>query len=114
VDRLFAQNRMTPDILMEVSNAEFIKQLVQRGDGVSFLVRESVAAELADRRLAEVSLQERTIYLDVSIAYLENQQLSPPALAFLDTLDELQFGRELTPQGIGAYMARILSRQKSP
>ena len=110
---MFAQNQVTPDILMEVSNAEFIKQLAQRGDGVSFLVREAVAAELADGRLAEVRLREKTIYLDVSIAYLENQQLSPPAKAFLDTLEELQFGREMTPQGIGAYMARILSRQKT-
>ena len=112
VDRLFAQNNCTPNILMEVSNAEFIKQLVQRGDGVSFLVREAVAAELSDGKLAAVPLKGEKVYLDVSIAYLENQHLSPSAKAFMDTLEKLQFGKEMTPQGIGVFMAKILSQQK--
>jgi len=112
VDRLFAQNNCTPNILMEVSNAEFIKQLVQRGDGVSFLVREAVAAELSDGKLAAVPLKGEKVYLDVSIAYLEDQHLSPSAKAFMDTLEKLQFGKEMTPQGIGVFMAKILSQQK--
>ena len=112
VDRLFAQNNCKPNILMEVSNAEFIKQLVQRGDGVSFLVREAVAAELADGKLAAVPLKGDKVYLDVSIAYLEGQHLSPSAKAFMDTLEKLQFGKEMTPQGIGVFMAKILSQQK--
>ena len=40
VNELFAQNNCIPNILMETSNTEFIKQLVHRGDGVSFLVKE--------------------------------------------------------------------------
>lgn len=112
VDLLFAQSNCTPNILMEVSNAEFIKELVQRGDGVSFLVREAVAAELSDGKLAAVPLKGEKIYLDVSIAYLENQHLSPSAKAFMDTLEKLQFGKEMTPQGIGVFMAKILSQQK--
>ncbi|MEA3460726.1 MAG: LysR family transcriptional regulator [Bacteroidota bacterium] len=111
VDRLFAHNNCTPNILMEVSNAEFIKQLVQRGDGVSFLVREAVAAELSDGKLAAVPLKGKKVYLDVSIAYLEGQHLSPSAKAFIDTLEKLQFGKEITPQGIGVFMAKILSQQ---
>ena len=112
VDRLFARNNCTPDILMEVNNAEFIKQLVQRGDGVSFLVREAVAAELSEGKLAAVPLKGEKVYLDVSIAYLEDQHLSPSAKAFMDTLEKLQYGKEITPQGIGVFMAKILSQQK--
>ncbi len=112
VDNLFARCRRTPDILMEVGNSEFIKQLVQRGDGVSFLVRESVAEELANGDLAAVPLKGEKIYLDVSIAFLEGQHLSPPAQAFLNTLERLRVGRSMTPQGIGAYMARILAEQR--
>ena len=41
VDDLFEKTGCKPDILMEVSNSEFIKELVHRGDGVSLLVRES-------------------------------------------------------------------------
>ena len=111
-DRIFAMNNCTPHILMEVSNSEFIKQLVQRGDGVSFLVREAVAAELSNGKLAAVPLRGEQFYLDVSIAYLEDQHLSPPAKAFIDTLEKFQFGKEMTPQGIGVFMAKILSQQK--
>lgn len=111
VDRLFAQSNCTPHILMEVSNAEFIKQLVQRGDGVSFLVREAVAAELSNSTLAVVPLKGEKVYLDVSIGYLEDQHLSPPAKAFMETLEKLQLGKEMTPQGIGEIMAKILSQQ---
>jgi LysR family transcriptional regulator, low CO2-responsive transcriptional regulator len=112
VDRLFALNNCTPNILMEVNNAEFIKQLVQRGDGISFLVREAVRSELSDGKLASVPLKGEKVYLDVSIAYLEGQHLSPPAKAFMETLEKLQFGKGITPQGIGVFMAKILSQQK--
>ena len=112
VDRLFEQADCTPNILMEVSNSEFIKQLVHRGDGVSFLVQEAVAAEIAKGKLAAVPLKGNKLYLDVSIAYLENQILSPPAMAFLDILEKLQFSREMTPQGIGAFMAKILAQRR--
>jgi LysR family transcriptional regulator, low CO2-responsive transcriptional regulator len=112
VDGMFARCGCTPNILMEVSNAEFIKQLVHRGDGISFLVREAVAEDLATGELAAVPLSGETVYLDVSIAYLKDQHLSPPAKAFLDTLEKLQYGRTLTPQGIGSFMAKILTQKK--
>jgi DNA-binding transcriptional LysR family regulator len=112
VDRLFRQGNRTPNILMEVSNSEFIKQLVQRGEGISFLVREAVGAELAKGKLAEVPLKSDKIYLDVSIAYLDGPPLSPPAEAFVGTLIKLKSGREVALEGIGAYMAKILSQQR--
>jgi len=30
----------------------------------------------------------------------------------METLEKLQFGKEMTPQGIGVFMAKILSEQK--
>lgn len=111
VDELFARAGCTPDILMETSNTEFIKQLVQRGEGVSFLVRESVAAELRDHHLVEVPLKGSKIFLDVSIAYLKGQVLSPPATAFVNTLTRLR-AEEIDPMGIGALMAKILAQRR--
>ncbi len=35
---------------METSNTEFIKQLVQRGDGISIVVKEAVAVELGEKK----------------------------------------------------------------
>ena len=111
VNELFSINHCAPDILMETSNTEFIKQLVQRGEGVSFLVREAVALELREGKLATVPLEGGKIVLDVSIAYLKNQHFSRPAQAFLDILKKLS-PEDMTPQGIGTLMAKMLARRK--
>ena len=84
--------------------------VMQNGWG-GVLVHEAVAADIAAGKLAAVPLKGKKIYLDVSIAYLESQQLSPPAMAFLDTLEKLQFSREMTPQGIGAFTAKLLTQR---
>lgn len=111
VNQLFARHGFAPDILMETSNTEFIKQLVQRGDGISFLVKQSVVMELEEGRLAAITLEGARISLDVSIAYLKNQHLSPPAQAFLDILGKLT-PQEMLPQGIGSLMAKMLAQRR--
>jgi DNA-binding transcriptional LysR family regulator len=111
VEELFEAEQCTPDILMETSNTEFIKQLVQRGEGVSFVVREAVAAELKEKKLASVPLKGPKVYLDVSIAYLKGQELSPPAKAFVDTLIGLK-SEDMHPMGIGLMMAKMLAQRK--
>jgi DNA-binding transcriptional LysR family regulator len=108
---LFDDNGISPEILMETSNAEFIKQLVQRGDGVSFIVREAAAVELREKKLASVPIKDQRILLDVSIAYLKNQHLSPPAQAFLDILLKIA-SKEKPDQGIRTIMARMLAEWK--
>ncbi|MEJ2284681.1 MAG: LysR substrate-binding domain-containing protein [Desulfobacterales bacterium] len=111
VEQTFANADCEPNILMETSNTEFIKELVQRGDGISIVVKEAVALELAEKKLAQVTLKGSQIYLDVSIAYLNDQPLSPPARAFVDTLRKLR-AEEIDPMGIGAMMAKILARRR--
>ena len=111
VEELFEAEQCEPDILMETSNTEFIKQLVQRGEGVAFVVREAVAAELKEKMLTSVPLKGPKVYLDVSIAYLKGQVLSPPARAFVDTLIGLK-SDDLHPMGIGLMMAKMLSQRK--
>ena len=108
---LFDDNGISPEILMETSNAEFIKQLVQRGDGVSFIVREAAAVELREKKLASVPIKDQRILLDVSIAYLKNQHLSPPAQAFLDILLKIA-PKEKPDQGIRTIMAKMLAEWK--
>ncbi len=112
VDELFKRKSCEPDILMEVSNSEFIEELVHRGDGVSLLVHETVAAEIEAGKLAAVKLKDEEIYLDVSICYLADQHLSPSARAFVTTLEQLRSGREVTHQGIGEYMAKISAQYR--
>jgi DNA-binding transcriptional LysR family regulator len=111
VEELFKAEQCMPDILMETSNTEFIKQLVQRGEGVSFLVKEAVAVELKEKKLTSAPLKGPKVYLDVSIAYLKDQVLSPPARAFVDTLIGLK-SEDLDPMGIGLMMAKMLAQRK--
>ena len=111
VEDLFEAEQCVPDTLMETSNTEFIKQLVQRGDGVSLVVREAVTDELKEKRLAAVALEGPTVYLDVNIACLKDQVLSPPARAFVDTLLGLK-SDDLRPMGIGLMMAKMLAQRK--
>ena len=111
VEQSFRKANCKPDILMETSNTEFIKQLVQRGDGISMVVKEAVAQELKEGTLAQVPLKNPQIYLDVSIAYLKDHPLSPPARAFVDTLTRLR-AEEIDPMGIGTMMAKILAQRR--
>lgn len=110
VDDLFAQNNCTPNVLIETSDAEIIKLMVQHGEGVSFLVREAVALELQGGKLTTVKLKDQDIFLDVSIAYLKNQPLSPPAQVFLKSLENLGT-KEMRFKGMGALMTRILESE---
>ncbi len=86
VSELFSRRGLTPHVLMETSNTEFIRQLVQRGEGISFLVEEAVATDIREKRLATVPVAGESPFLDVSIAYLEDQHLSHPARAFVEML----------------------------
>jgi DNA-binding transcriptional LysR family regulator len=109
VNELFEKRRLAPNVLMETSNTEFIKQLVQRGEGLSFLVRDSVAAEIREKKLATVPLAAERPLLDVSIAYLKDQHLSHPARAFVDLLRTMS-ARKSRDQGIRKVMAEYLAK----
>ena len=111
VSELFTKKGLTPNILVETSNTEFIKQLIQRGDGISFLVKAAVATELREKKLATVSMKGQKIFLNVNIAYLKDQHLSPSAQAFLDILLRLA-PKEKALRGIGSLMDKIMAQEK--
>ena len=111
VDRLFSSNGITPNVLMEPGDAEIIKLLVQHGEGISFLVKEAVAIELQEKKLVSIRLKTETIFLDVTIAYLKNQPLSPSAEAFLNSLKKLGT-KKMRFQGMGALMTKMLTAEK--
>ncbi len=111
VSELFAKKSLTPNLLMETSNTEFIKQLVQRGDGISFLVKAAVATELREKKLDTVSMEGNKIFLNVSIAYPNDQHLSPPAQAFLNILLKIAPNKKASRE-IGSLMDKIMDHEK--
>ncbi len=74
-------------------------------------MKEAVAVELQEKKLATASLKTHSIFLDVNIAYLKNQPLSPPAQAFLKSLEDLGT-KKMRFQGMGALMAKMLARER--
>ena len=109
VNDLFSRKGLTPNVLMETSNTEFIKQLVQRGEGISFLVEEAVAAEINEKKLTTVPLAGEELFLDVSIAYLKDQHLSHPARAFVEMLKKMATKGPQTG-GMQKVMAEYVAR----
>ncbi len=86
VRRSFARRGLSPNVLVESSNVEFIKEMVERGDAVSFLVETMIAGEIEGGVITTVPIMDQALYLDVSIAYVDETELSPAAAAFLEML----------------------------
>lgn len=82
----YREARIKPSILTEASNVDFIKELVETGNGISFVVKSAVQEELRRGTLKTRALVEGPFYLNVDIVYLINRNLSPSAQAFLELL----------------------------
>jgi DNA-binding transcriptional LysR family regulator len=107
VEMMFQKNGLIPNVLMETSDAEMIKVLVQHGGGISFLARAAVASQISEGTLVTVPMEGLTMFLEVNVGYLKNQPLSPPARVFLESLKDL--GSEaMRFQGMGALMEKML------
>jgi DNA-binding transcriptional LysR family regulator len=94
LDDALAQKGIVPNISMETTNTDFIKQLVIRGEGISFLVKSGILKELEEGRLVTVPIEDCQIHSDINIAYLRHQHLSTTAQAFLGVL------KTLSPEGV--------------
>jgi DNA-binding transcriptional LysR family regulator len=87
VDR-YREAGIKPIILTEASNVDFIKELVETGNGISFVVKSAVQEELKRRTLKTRTLSSGPLFLNVDIVYLKNRNLSPSAQAFLELLQK--------------------------
>jgi DNA-binding transcriptional LysR family regulator len=99
----FEKRGIVPNVLIETGNIGFIKEMVERGDAVSFLVESSVTEEVEQGLLVPIPFSDEDLRLEVSIAYLENSELSPAAVAFLELL--LKEGADLTEEALPAAAA---------
>lgn len=105
---IFEEQRLEPNIFMESNNTDFIIDLVERGEGISFLVKPSVDQKVKENRIAYRYIKNTNIYLDVSFGYLKNTPLSPAANAFYKIVKK-SFFEESPKGGVGSLMARILA-----
>jgi DNA-binding transcriptional LysR family regulator len=87
---IFRERGLSPNIVYEASNLEFIKKLGMRGEGLYFVSRKSVEAELTSGAIKEVRIEDVRLTMDTSVVYLKHLKLSKIATAFLKMLFEHQ------------------------
>jgi len=105
---LYKKHNAGPNIFMESENTGFIIDLVERGEGISFLVKPAIDQKVKEKKLISRKLKDTEIFLDVSFGYLKNTPLSPAAKAFYEVVENSFI--ETSPQGgVGSIMARILA-----
>lgn len=80
---MLEQNNLSPNILLETTNPDYIKELVQQGRGVSFLSARTVRPEIEKGELITIPLEDHELYIDLCAAYLKNKPLSRAAKAYL-------------------------------
>ncbi len=108
---LFEKYKIVPNVFMESNNTEFIIDLVERGEGISFLVKPSVEGKVQEGKIVMHRLKGERLFLDVSLGFSKNVPLSPAATAFYDVVKRSFI--EKSPQGgIGSIMAKILAEHR--
>lgn len=94
---IFNKNNLTPNILMETGNSDWIKNVVKKGKGISFLLSEIVAPEIREGRLTRIPIKECELFMDIYLVYLKDHHFSSPAKAFLKLITEVLPGTDILP-----------------
>jgi DNA-binding transcriptional LysR family regulator len=108
---LYKKHGAVPHIFMESDNTGFIIDLLERGEGISFLVKPSIDQKIKENKLVSRKIRDNRIYLDVSLCYSKNTPLSPAANAFTEVVKK-SFMKVSSQGGIGSVMARILAEHR--
>lgn len=105
---LYRNNDMVPIVFMESNNTAFIINLVEKGEGISFLVKPSIEQKVYEKRIVMHRLKDNRLFLDVSLGFSKNNPLSPAASAFYEVIKRT-FTEEFSQNKIGSIMAKILA-----
>ncbi len=104
---LYKEHNAEPNIFMESDNTGFIIDLVERGEGISFLVEPAIDQKAREKKLTWRKLKDTKLFLDVSLGYLKDTPLSPAARAFYEVVNK-SFIEAPSQGGVGSIMTRML------
>jgi len=82
MEGFFAEQHVTPQILMELPSNETLKQAVIAGMGLSFLSRHTIGLELQSGVLAVLDIAGTPLMRTWNVVHLGSRVLSPAAEAF--------------------------------
>ena len=95
-------------IAMELDSTEMIKRFVMSGLGISFLAASNCHEEIAQGKLAAVSLGPEPMVRKVALIYRKDKALSKAALGFIQVILE-HAGSESSPAVAGKLPAAVSS-----
>ncbi|WP_419657806.1 transcriptional regulator, LysR family [Desulfosarcina variabilis str. Montpellier] len=90
IQKYLQQHGVTPKIVMETPSIVLTKTLVQNDEGVSFVCRQGVEEELANKKLKEIHIQESVPDIPYGIGYLKRRDLSEASLAFIRIIEKVK------------------------
>lgn len=86
MERFFQDSGIEPRIAMEIGSNETIKQAVMAGLGLAFLSAHTIAAELADGRLAALDVEGLPVVRQWFVVKRTAKRQTPPAAALTEFL----------------------------
>jgi DNA-binding transcriptional LysR family regulator len=103
MERFFAEQRVSPQVVMELPSNETIKQAVIAGMGLSFLSLHTIGLEVRAGLLAVLDIAGTPVVRTWNVVHVGARVLSPAAEAFRYFLIEQgeNFLRALTPELVG-------------
>ena len=103
MERFFREAGVEPRIGMEIGSNETIKQAVMAGLGLAFISAHTVAAEIADGRLAVLDVEGLPVMREWFVVKRSAKRLTPPAAALTEFLGRRgsEFLPELAMFGVG-------------
>lgn len=107
VERVLQDNGVECSAFLETGNVDFIKELVQMGNGIALIARMGVDRDVAAGRLTIIPVLEGPFFFDIDIVVNKEKGLTPTDQAFLGVLmEESKFRGSLKgnsdPDGLGA------------
>jgi LysR family transcriptional regulator, low CO2-responsive transcriptional regulator len=93
-------------IAMELDSTEMIKRFVMSGLGISFLAASNCHEEIAQGKLAAVTLGPEPMARKVALIYRKDKALSKAALGFIQVILE-HAGSEPLPAAVGKLPAAV-------
>lgn len=96
MERFFQEAGIEPRIAMEIGSNETIKQAVMAGMGLAFISAHTIAAEVADGRLAMLDVEGLPEIRQWFVVKRSAKRLTPPAAALVEFL--ARRGPDFLPQ----------------
>ncbi len=85
LDRMFKDNGVSVNNVMEFDNVETVKRAVEIDSGVAILPEETIRGELANKTLAAVRLDGK-FFRELAVIYKKGKVLSPAMKQFIELL----------------------------